>query len=77
MLRVGATEAEREQVIFGLRAGKSYRDATAHLRSTVEAEWFERNEEHLVAVAKYGEMKAPLVDPPPSEAPTAKHAPKK
>jgi hypothetical protein len=55
---------EREQVISGLRAGKSFKESTAHLRSVVEPEWFERNEEHLIEVAKHGEQKAPLVDAP-------------
>lgn len=62
MQRVGATEAEREQIIAAIRAGKSFKDATAPFRSIVEAEWFERNEKHLLEVAEKGEKKAPLVD---------------
>ncbi len=62
-LRVGATEAEREQVIAALRAGKSFKEATAELRKIVEADWFERNEEHLSDVAEHGEKKpSPAVD---------------
>lgn len=56
-LRCGATEAEREQVITALRSGKSFKDATAPLRSVVEPEWFDRNEKHLQDVAKNGEKK--------------------
>lgn len=51
MLRVGATESERHQVIARLKAGKSYGDATEPLRGTVEAEWFERNEDELLMIA--------------------------
>ncbi len=62
-LRVGATEAEREQVIAALRAGKSFKEATAELRKIVEADWFERNEKHLSEVAAHGEKKpSPAVD---------------
>lgn len=62
MLKVGPTEVERQQVIAGLQAGLSYGDATAELRKSVEADWFERNETHLIEVAKGG-VKAPA-DPP-------------
>lgn len=56
-LRVGAIEEEREQIIVALRKGKSYEEATAPFRKAVEADWFERNEKHLLDVAKNGEKK--------------------
>ena len=62
MLRVGATEAEREQVVAALRDGASYKEATAPFRGTVEPEWFAANEKHLLDVAKNGEKKPALVD---------------
>jgi hypothetical protein len=62
-LRVGATEAEREQVIAKLKAGQSFKDATAPLRAVVDPEWFVRNEKHLLGVAGKGEQKAPISDP--------------
>lgn len=62
MLRVGPTEMEREQVLGALRSGRSFEAATAELRKSVEADWFERNEKHLLEVAAKGEKKAPLVE---------------
>ena len=61
-------------MITALRAGKSFADATAELRKTVEPDWFERNEEHLQDVADKGEVTPSPVAPPvetPSEVPTA------
>ncbi len=62
MLRVGATEVERELIIAALRAGASYREATASFRGIVESEWFAANEKHLLDVAKNGEKKPAMVD---------------
>lgn len=51
MLRVGATEAERAQVISRLRGGMSYEEATGPFRKLIEKDWFDANEEHLEKVA--------------------------
>ena len=59
-LKIGPTEAERYQVIDALRSGQSFSEATAELRKMVEADWFERNEEHLHDVAAHGEAKPSL-----------------
>lgn len=62
-LKVGPNEAERHQVLTALRAGKSFDEATAQLRKEVEADWFDRNREHLLDVAKHGEVKpSPVPD---------------
>jgi hypothetical protein len=50
-LKVGPNEAERARVIAQLRAGKSFKDATAEIRTTVEPDWFDRNHDHLLEVA--------------------------
>jgi hypothetical protein len=65
MLKVGPNEAERFQVIAALRAGKTFAEATAELRRSVEPDWFERNEKHLLEVAN-----------PPTNEPPAKGAKK-
>lgn len=50
--RVGATEAERFQIIARIRSGKTFEEAAAPFRSLVEADWFARNKDELVAAAK-------------------------
>ena len=68
-LKVGPTEAERQQVIEALKQGQTFSQATEDLRRWVEADWFERNEQHLQDVSTHGEKKPALVEersPPPA-----------
>ena len=56
MKAVGATEAQRAHMISAIRAGKSLEEATRPWRDLIEDEWFTRNADHLVEVARSREQ---------------------
>lgn len=67
MKRVGPIETERAQMIDAIRNGATFEEATAPFRATVEQDWFDRNEQHLVEVATGGEQGQPPAPAKPSK----------
>ena len=65
--RVGATEAERWQIIGRLRSGMQFEDAAGPFRAIVEDAWFDANQKELLEQAK------DKAASPPSVAATVPH----